>query len=379
MGMLRGGLIGFGFIAEHGHAPAYASRTSPLQIVAVAEPCAARHPMIRAALPDATIYASHDELLAHETLDFVDICTPPSEHLRVALDAFGRGLHVLCEKPLALTPAEARRMASAAVRAERVLFPGHSYRHAPVVRAVRALLARDLIGPVRMVTLDTLRPTHARGVAEWRPDWRRDPRYSGGGILMDHGPHTTYLAFEWMGGHPTSVSAWARSVRGDSVEDDVTAMMVFPGGVAHARLSWAAGCRRVIYTLHGQRGAILVQDDDVELVTWSPDGAVRTERSARASDWTDAGHGPWFEGVFQGFVEAIERGTFVGPEGRDAVAGLEVVESALSSAACGGSPVLLPTAEPRLVRRAASGAPSAQRAAAESRGVVPSFSPPPPR
>src|ERR1700722_18492711 len=102
MSALRGAILGFGFIAERGHAPAYALRRSPLEIVAVAEPCVARHPAIRKALPEARIYRDHTKLLSRESLDFVDICTPPSQHLSMGLDGLACGLHVLCEKPLAM-------------------------------------------------------------------------------------------------------------------------------------------------------------------------------------------------------------------------------------------------------------------------------------
>jgi predicted dehydrogenase len=345
MDTLNGALVGFGFIAERGHAPAYASKSSPLRIVAVAEPCAARHPAIRAALPEARIYDDHERLLRAEALDFVDVCTPPSEHMNVALAAFARGLHVLCEKPLAMNPLEARRMADGALKARRVLFPGHSYRQAPVIRAVRRLLSRDLIGPVRMATIDTFRTGHARGAPEWNPDWRRDPHYSGAGILMDHGPHTSYLAFEWLGGHPSSVSAWTRSVRGDAVDDDAIWTMVFPRGTVRAHMTWSAGLRRVIYTLHGERGAIRVEDDEVELVVRGPGGPTRSEKTSHPSDWTDAGHGPWFQGVFRQFVEAIQRRDFVGKEARDAVMGIRVIAAALSSAARGVLSVALPSTE----------------------------------
>jgi predicted dehydrogenase len=342
MNTLKGALVGFGFIAERGHVPAYASTTSPLQIVAVAEPCEARHAAIAAALPRARVYRDHQTLLSRERLDFVDVCTPPSEHMNVTLAALSRGLHVLCEKPLAVSPLEARRMAEAATAAKRVLFPAHSYRHAPVVRAVRGLLSRNLIGPVRMATLDTYRTGHARGVAEWYPDWRRDPLYSGGGILMDHVPHTSYLAFEWLGGHPTSISAWARSVAGD-VEDDATCTLVFPRGVVRAHLSWNAGFRRVIYTLHGDRGAIRVEDDEVELVVRGPGGETRVEKSLQPSDWKDAGHGPWFEGVIREFHAAIEGGDLVGRETQDAIMGTHVISAALASSGRGGIWVSLPS------------------------------------
>jgi predicted dehydrogenase len=343
MNELRGAIVGFGFIAERGHAPAYASRTSPLRIVAVAEPCEERHAAIAAALPGARIHRELGALLERESLDFVDVCAPPSEHMRVALASFARGLHVLCEKPLAMTPLEAWRMTDAAAGAKRVLYPAHSYRHAPVIRAVRALLSRGLIGPVRMATIDTYRTGHARGVDEWYPDWRRDPRYSGSGILSDHGPHTSYLAFEWLAGHPTSVSAWTRSCRGDAVEDDATCTLVFPKGMVRAHLSWNAGFRRVIYTLHGDGGAIRVEDDEVELVVRGAAGQTRIEKSSQPSDWKDAGHGPWFQGVMRGFHHAIEHGDFVGREILDAVMGTHVISGALSSARRGGIAVSLPS------------------------------------
>jgi predicted dehydrogenase len=342
MSTLRGALIGFGFIAERGHAPAYASGKTPLRIAAIVEPCKARHAAARRAFPDAPVYEEVEELLERERLDFVDICTPPSAHASIARSALAAGLHVLCEKPLATTLADAEGMADAALHARRVLYPGHSYRHAPVVRAMRGLLARGAIGTVRMATVDTFRTGHARGVAEWRPDWRRDPQYSGGGILFDHGPHTSYLAFEWMGGYPHTVSAWTWSERGD-VEDDVTCTLAFPRGIVRTHLTWNAGFRRVIYTLHGDLGAIRVEDDELELVVRDPSGEVRSAKSILRSEWQDAGHGPWFEGVLDGFVRAIATGDYVGTETMDAVAGIRVVDAALRSARAGGVPLPLPT------------------------------------
>jgi predicted dehydrogenase len=345
MSTLKGALVGFGFIAQRGHVPAYLSKTVPLEITAVAEPCEMRHAAIAEALPRARIYRDHGTLLARESLDFVDICTPPSEHMNVALAAFARRLHVLCEKPLAMTPLEAWRMADAATAANRVLFPAHSYRHAPVIRAVRDLLSRDLIGPVGMATIDTYRTGHARGVPEWYPDWRLDPRYSGGGILMDHGPHTSYLAFEWLGDHPTSVNAWTRSVRGGEVEDEATFTLSFPRGVVRASLSWNAGFRRVIYTLHGDRGAIRVEDDEVELVVRGRDGEARAERIVQPSNWRDAGHGPWFEGIMRDFCDAIARRDVLGRDAQHAVMAINVVSAARASAARGGIGLSLPSLE----------------------------------
>jgi predicted dehydrogenase len=137
-----------------------------------------------------------------------------------------------------------------------------------------------------------------------------------------------------MGGHPSSVSAWTRAVRG-SVEDDAALVMTFPRGIVRAHMTWNAAFRRVIYTLHGERGGIRVEDDEVEIVVRTAGGDVG-ERVARPSDWKDAGHGPWFEGVFRGFARAIREGDVVGAEARDAVMGMRTIEAALRSARRGG-------------------------------------------
>src|SRR5438105_1629575 len=163
-GTLRGALIGYGFIAEKGHAPAYRALADdgvPLGIVAVADTCAARRAKAQIDLPGARVYESVEQLLAKEKgrIDFVDVTTPPSEHAKIALAALGRGLHVVCEKPLATNVDDATAMLGAARKNQRVLFPCHNYKHAPVIKAVRRVIDSGEIGAVRLVTLQTLRNT----------------------------------------------------------------------------------------------------------------------------------------------------------------------------------------------------------------------------
>jgi len=341
MKQLRGAMVGFGFIAENGHVPAYRllqQEAGAPAIVAVADLNEERRKKATQLLPGVRTYTDLDTLLKVEkNLDFVDVCTPPSAHADSARAALSRGLHVLCEKPMAATPAEARAMLTEAMRSERVLFPCHNYKQAPVLRAVRRLLDEGAIGAVRAATLETFRPTHARGVAEWRPDWRRERRYSGGGIAMDHGSHTFYLAFDWMGGYPTGVSALA-STRGEhDTEDDVSCSIQFPRGVVSARLTWNAGMRRVIYTIHGERGAIRVEDDELELTTkregkpgWD------SRREVYPSDWMDAGHGPWFAHVMRRFFEAIEARQWVSEDTIEALRCVELIDAVYRSSAQGG-------------------------------------------
>ena len=266
MKKLRGAVVGYGFIMDKGHVAAYRQRAD-VELVAIADVSAERRAAAAAAWPNARVYADHGALFAAEAgrLDFVDIATPPSDHAAVTHAALDAGLHVLCEKPLAATIDEARAMLRHATRAERVIYPCHNYKHAPVIKAVRGVIESGRIGKVHLVTLQTFRDTHAKGVPGWRTDWRRERRYSGGGIAMDHGSHTFYLAFEWLRAYPTAITARSVAMGPYDTEDDFSCSLRFPTGVASAHLSWNAGVRKVMYTLHGDRGAIRVEDDDIEV------------------------------------------------------------------------------------------------------------------
>lgn len=332
-------MVGYGFIAENGHFPAYESLRAEglIDIVAVADPTPARRARAKALRPGLRVYESHQALLERERgLDFLDVATPPADHAAITHAALAEGLHVFCEKPLATSGPDAASMVAHAERARRVLFPSHNYKHAPVVKAVRAALDAGLVGDVHLVTLHTFRATHAKGVPEWRPDWRRERRFSGGGVAMDHGSHTFYLAFDWFGGFPTAITARASTLGAHDTEDDLSCTLTFPRGVASAHLTWNAGVRKVIYTVHGTRGAVRVEDDEVEISTMQerPGGGPTTwatERAVVASDWMDASHVQWFRSVFLRFCSAIERREYAGKDALESVRCVELIEAAYES------------------------------------------------
>lgn len=345
---LRGAVIGFGFISGKGHVPAYLDRArnnQDVEIRAVADICEARRIQAQQLLPNAKIYKDYQSLLHAESqnLDFVDISTPPCDHAEIAHAAFERGLHVLCEKPLATTLSDAAAMLQHAKKARRVLFPCHNYKHAPVVVAIRELIDRGKIGKVRSLTLNTYRNTHAKGVTEWRTHWRREKKFSGGGIAMDHGSHTFYLTFDWMGAYPQAVTAKMTTLESNryDTEDGFSAVLSFPNGMAHTHLSWTAGVRKVIYTIQGERGAITVDDDELQLAvmqnTEGPDiaqGAVtwNVERKSIASHWMDASHVSWFNSLFDQFKKAISENDFVSKDAKEAYLCVQLITAAYQSA-----------------------------------------------
>lgn len=342
---LRGALVGYGFIGARGHMVAYREREAArgdVAIVAIVDTCQARRERAAAENPGVRVYADLDAMLAAESasLDFVDIATPPCDHAAIAHAALDAGLHVLCEKPLTTTLDEARDLLRHAMAAQRVLFPCHNYRHAPVVRAIRSLVEAGRIGRVHSVSLHTMRNTHAKGVSEWQPDWRRVHAVSGGGIAMDHGSHSFYLAFEWLGAYPTSVSARMMNLtphRFDT-EDNITVSLQFPTGVCAVQLSWTAGVRKVQYTINGDAGAITVDDDDLCVSTMrhtAAGPAWEVEHMSIASHWGDASHSRWFDTLLDAFRDAIASEDFVGRDAMDAYHCVQAINGAYESAARG--------------------------------------------
>lgn len=337
---LRGAIIGYGFVAATGHIPFYQKRWQELadvEIVAIADVCPTRRGQAQEALPQARSYGDYHTLLAAEAsnLDFIDIATPPCDHAAIAQAALNAGLHVLCEKPLTRTTAEALSLLARAKLIQRAIFPCHNYRHAPLVRAIREIIQSGRIGRVRAVTLNTYRDTHARGVQEWNSDWRRDSRYSGGGIAMDHGSHSFYLAFDWLGAYPTAVKAQMANVGAGNydTEDDFTAQLRFPNGSAQVHLTWTAGMRKVLYRIVGEKGAITAEDDELQIET--AEGGGEVERKSVSSNWADASHSSWFAALFDDFRAAIERRDFAGKEAQDALMCVHVINTAYRSARAG--------------------------------------------
>jgi predicted dehydrogenase len=146
-------------------------------------------------------------LINRDDVQLVDICTPGDTHAEIAIAALDAGKHVLCEKPLANTLAEAEAMAGAAARAARNgvrAMVGFNYRRVPAVALARRLIAEGRIG--------TLRHVRASYLQDWLADaavpltWRLQRERAGSGALGDIGAHAIDLA-QYLSGEPlTGVS-----------------------------------------------------------------------------------------------------------------------------------------------------------------------------
>lgn len=143
---LRVGVLGCGGAGAE-HARAYKGLGGQVELVGVCDIARERAERLAAAV-GTRAYTDLAELLAAERPELVSVCAAEYGHVEPALTALAAGCHVLCEKPLAATVADARRMVAAAAAAGRTLGIDYNYRHMPAFRALRAEIADGALGEV---------------------------------------------------------------------------------------------------------------------------------------------------------------------------------------------------------------------------------------
>ncbi|WP_022872993.1 Gfo/Idh/MocA family protein [Nesterenkonia alba] len=202
---LRVAVIGHAFMgAAHTHAWRTASRFFDLPYTPEVTLLVGRDPERTAAaatrLNIAETSTDFSQAVNREDIDVVDICTPGNTHAEIAVAALEAGKHVLCEKPLANTVAEAEQMTAAAERAAHRgvhSFCGFSYRRAPALALAQQFVAEGRLGQIRHV--------RAQYLQDWLADadapltWRLDKDTAGSGALGDIGAHSIDAA-QWVAG-----------------------------------------------------------------------------------------------------------------------------------------------------------------------------------
>ena len=147
-------------------------------------------------------------VLERDDVDLVDVCTPGDTHAEIAIAALDAGKHVLCEKPLANSVAEAEQMAAAAARAaERGVrsMVGFTYRRVPAIGLARQLVADGRLGEIRHVRAQYLQDWIADPAAPM--SWRLEKDKAGSGALGDIGAHIVDLTQFITGQQLSGVSA----------------------------------------------------------------------------------------------------------------------------------------------------------------------------
>jgi len=312
-------------------------------------------------------------LLRRDDVDLVDICTPGDTHAEIAIAALAAGKHVLCEKPLANTVAEARAMAEAAelARARGIRsMVGFTYRRVPAIALARQLVHEGRVGEVRHV--------RAQYLQDWLVDpespltWRLDKARAGSGALGDIGAHIIDLTQFITGERITGVSATTETFieerplpgavhglsaevgtgRGQVTVDDAAIFLARLTGGALATFEatrFATGRKNSIrLEINGSRGSIAFDFEDMNVLhVHDAESPARESGFTRVvvteathpyvEHWWPAGHGLGYEHGFThqaaDLIDAIARGVDPEPSFADGLAVQEVLAAVELSAA----------------------------------------------
>ncbi len=252
---LRVGIIGIGCYAAYNHVP-HLRDTGRAEVVAISRRNAERLALAKEALAIPDAYTNWREMLDKTVLDAVMVCTPNNVHVEPTLAALERGLHVLVEKPMALTYRSAQRMVQAAEKADRILMVGYNARGMGSWRAAKHVLESGTIGQIRQVTVacgldarwlwqdvnlseglqnwvqsSQLATAFVGDVVRRQGNWRTNPDMSGGGMFVDVGTHVMDLMLWLAGAPPTQVVAFAQTV-GDGLASIVNTQARLANGAS---------------------------------------------------------------------------------------------------------------------------------------------------
>ena len=253
----RWALAGYGAGGRTFHQPLITSATG-LELVAVVTGSPERQAQVRADLPGATPVAALAEL-ADLGVQGVTITTPTATHAPLAHEALDLGLHVVVDKPFALTASDARDLVDHAARVGRVITPYQNRRWDSDLLTLKKLIADDALGTVHSFTsrIDRFRPV--------KGSWHGGTVAQGGGTLLDLGPHLVDQALHLFG-PVVAVHAELRTVRpGAGAEDVIELHLTHAGGVrstlAAGMASAAPGTR---FLVNGTRGGFLIDGFDIQ-------------------------------------------------------------------------------------------------------------------
>ena len=194
MKKLKIGIIGCGGIATGKHLPSLAKLSDKIEMVAFCDiieekavDCAKRF-----GTPDAKVYTDYKELLKDESISVVHVLTPNRSHSFITVDALEAGKHVMCEKPMAINSAEAKKMLDAAERTGKKLTIGYQNRQRPDSLYMKTEADNGTFGDIYYARATALR---RRGVPTWGVFIKEYEQ--GGGPLIDIGTHALDLTL-WM-------------------------------------------------------------------------------------------------------------------------------------------------------------------------------------
>ena len=325
----------------------------------------------RLGIPAGRVYGTWEEMLAGEREradrpDLVTVATPNATHFEIARAFLEAGCHVLCEKPLTTTVEDAEALVTVARETDRILAVNYGYSGYPLVRHMRAMVARGELGRVRLVFAEFAHGFYADAADQENPRvrWRFDPAQAGASaVFADQAIHAQHLACFVTGQEIRSVSAdFASMVEGRRLEDDAMVNFRMTRG-AVGRL-WATGLaigrmHGLTLAVYGERGGLHWAQEQPNQLHWTPlNEPTRTlerggsglsaaaDRASRVTIGHPEGMPLAFGNIYADLAEAI-RARREGrapdplaldyPGAEEGLHSLRVIRAAVQSAGAGGA------------------------------------------
>ena len=246
------------------------------RVVGLVDPDPRRTAALQRAFRSAEAFTTAGDAFARLSPHLTIVASPPGRHAEHATAALSAGSHVLCEKPMAVSAAEAERMIAAARLARRVLAVGMVRRFYPALAEARALLDEGVCG-------EPLSFRYREGhVYSWPVSTDAAFRRSsaGGGVLTDFGSHVIDFLSALFGA--PAVSSYADDARLDGVESNCLIGLEFPRARGTVQLSWSqplvSGLR-----VSGPDGDLFVDPGRFDVVRWRTRGGRWTARTSRVA------------------------------------------------------------------------------------------------
>ena len=317
MSALRVGIVGSGFGGTV-HAPAFALHPR-FEVVAIASPSSAERVARERKIPHS--FDSVDAMLAGVELDVVSVASPPFDHHRSALAALAAGKHVLCEKPLALSVAQAEEMVAASERAGTVAAVAFEFRYVPAVVALKELVDNGHAGALREIEVSRLsRELLERSTAFPRFWWFS--REYGGGVASSTMPHFFDLANQLAGRAPRATHGLLRTANprrtdadgtfASDVADGAFALVDYGDGlVARVGNDSTTVIESTTVAVHGERRSAVANGtffDDLRVFAIDEDEQDELEiaPSPYEKHGQIQGNLPFFLPLLDAFAEAID-------------------------------------------------------------------------
>jgi len=287
-------------------------------------------------------YSTEEEMLASGKIDAVLIATPHYHHPESAINAFGRGLHVLIEKPAGVYTKQVREMNERAARSGKVFGIMYNQRSQPIYQKLRDLIQSGELGEIRRtnwIITNWYRPQSYYNSGGWRATWAGE----GGGVLINQDPHQLDL-WQWTTGLvPKRMRAFCRfgHYRDIEVEDDVTAYVEYENGASGVFVTTtgeAPGTNR--FEITGDRGKVVIEHG--KLTFWRlrvPEPEFNRQYEGMFGqpecwkcDIPVHGQGGEHRGIIQNWTDAIRTGAPLLAPGEEGIHGLTLSNAMLLSA-----------------------------------------------